>query len=1056
MLDINRLLTALDLSDLVRQAGGKLANGRQSCACPLHGGDNPAAFHLFTSEDGHPMWHCFTKCGSGNALTFLARWKNLEGMALIHEAADRAGLSMSEIGLTEQAAAEYKARELRRDVLDLAARYYRGCFAKNRAARAYARKRAFGWQALSRFGYSDGSHGLRDYLKAQGADLKLAREVGLLRADGTDFTAAANGKKASPCGYLIYLHTASGRTEYLSARAITPAGEMPDPNDKSRNLPTNREHFPQAIEKQVYRAEVKGDRGLVIVEGQADAESLRQLGRSAWALCGTTLTDDDVRAAGARASVHLVLDDDGQRPGTEDEKAERRQRAAERVNKIATRLGPLTLVGVSFADEIKDFNEWLQHGADRPAVLRALKLAKPWIDVQLDAAGRASVAEMDEVAHRLAALVARLPDAARDRYFRKAAKVLELTPREFTQLMTQQRGKGGDYVLSEVRGGRMHFMGMPLCNWSAHISDELTIEDGFSPGHVRYTIEAQLASGEPLDTLEVEASEFEKMEWTTRWGARVVNFVTGGRASQLARAIKEVSAGNGLRRERVYTFTGWTGDNGHRGFLSASGRLHAGGLDPQTRVDLGSNNMRHYHLPEPPTGEAAEAAVRASLAFLDVAPRAVTAVLWAAMYAAPLTSLRPLNAVVWPYGPTQSGKSTITHLALAHFGAGFIGTRDFHAPADWTSTYTALEGLMFMAKDMPFVIDDYAPQMTSEAEARDLRKKAALIIRTVGNRSARGRSQGDLGQRKDRPPRGLVLGTSENPILGQSLVGRMIYVTVNRGDVLKDGGNPALDKAQRQAGAGLPAQAMSLYVQWVATNYERVTKNLAASIDEAAAWARQQFPRDQSRLPDYFAILHAAQDLALTCFTELHWLTIKAAEEYSEANRAAILEVVLGQADKIAAESPAQMFFKALDRLFEGGRIYLVPKSYAEGAARPSERAVQVGWFDPQRADVIWLSLEPCLQEVKRFYELLTQHLDTPLDAMRRHLQQARVLKREDKGHIEVSVWLEGKTRRALEIDIARVEELYQVNLLPVDKTRADPSEPPAPLRPIKLPPEIS
>src|SRR5690606_29869570 len=123
---------------------------------------------------------------------------------------------------------------------------------------------------------------------------------------------------------------------------------------------------------------------------------------------------------------------------------------------------------------------------------------------------------------------------------------------------------------------------------------------------------------------------------------------------------------------------------------------------------------------------------------------------------------RSLNAVIWPYGPTQSGKSTISHLALAHYGAGFIGTREFHAPMDWTSTITALEGALFRAKDAPIIIDDFAPQFTSEAEARELNRKAALVVRSVGNRSARGRESGDLKARALRVPRGLVIGTSEN------------------------------------------------------------------------------------------------------------------------------------------------------------------------------------------------------------------------------------------------------------------------------------------------------
>ncbi len=119
-----------------------------------------------------------------------------------------------------------------------------------------------------------------------------------------------------------------------------------------------------------------------------------------------------------------------------------------------------------------------------------------------------------------------------------------------------------------------------------------------------------------------------------------------------------------------------------------------------------------------------QTAVNASLDFLSVGPRRVTAPLWAAMYAAPLTIFRSLNAVINVYGTTQSGKSTLAHLALTHFGADFIQGRDFHAPMDWTSTVTAIEGAMFTAKDIAIIIDDFAPQFASLTEARDMHRKA--------------------------------------------------------------------------------------------------------------------------------------------------------------------------------------------------------------------------------------------------------------------------------------------------------------------------------------------
>ncbi|MCP4567237.1 MAG: DUF927 domain-containing protein, partial [FCB group bacterium] len=151
----------------------------------------------------------------------------------------------------------------------------------------------------------------------------------------------------------------------------------------------------------------------------------------------------------------------------------------------------------------------------------------------------------------------------------------------------------------------------------------------------------------------------------------------------------------------------------------------------------------------------------------------------AAMYAAPLTPIRSLNAVLWIYGTTQSGKSTLSHLALTHFGPTFSKGHDYRAPADFgTSTVTSLEGVMFSTKDAPVILDDYAPAHSGAAEARRIAKSAHYVVRSVGNRSGRGRARADLSEQTLRPPRGLVITTAENPLVGQSIVGRMIYVPI--------------------------------------------------------------------------------------------------------------------------------------------------------------------------------------------------------------------------------------------------------------------------------------
>ena len=92
----------------------------------------------------------------------------------------------------------------------------------------------------------------------------------------------------------------------------------------------------------------------------------------------------------------------------------------------------------------------------------------------------------------------------------------------------------------------------------------------------------------------------------------------------------------------------------------------------------------------------------------------------------------------------------------------------------------------------------------------------------MGNRFARSRLRADLSQQTTRFPRGLVLMTAENPLVGQSIVGRVVYVPIAPGEVLPDGSETdkghgdRLSALQIQAQAGLLSQAMSLCVQYIA------------------------------------------------------------------------------------------------------------------------------------------------------------------------------------------------------------------------------------------------
>ena len=64
--DVEELLHRIDLAELVERLGPATltyvrGKGEYRGRCPLHGGDNPTAFHIFQNSDGDWRWKCWAK-----------------------------------------------------------------------------------------------------------------------------------------------------------------------------------------------------------------------------------------------------------------------------------------------------------------------------------------------------------------------------------------------------------------------------------------------------------------------------------------------------------------------------------------------------------------------------------------------------------------------------------------------------------------------------------------------------------------------------------------------------------------------------------------------------------------------------------------------------------------------------------------------------------------------------------------------------------------------------------------------------------------------------------
>lgn len=1045
----NEIKSRIDIVDLISETVKLKKSGHSYTGfCPFHDNLHTPSFVVWQDTG---TWKCFGACNTGgDHYSFVMKRDGIEFRDALELLARRAGIELRPLTETERTAIK-RERERQDATNELLARATDFFFKQlwtaqpgSDKALTFARSRGLNDQHLKaiRWGFSRSDDALLKAMMSsdEGATLlPLAREIGLIRSDGRDFTANADGDKVSPAGWLIYPCIMNGRVTWMTARAC---GEIKQ-GSKSRNLPLSQ----MLGSRQIYRADhdlwdgqaadqdhprgrrvgpILRDDGLVLVEGPADAETCRAWGWPAWAMLGAPVNEeenkalvDDIRKRAERGTLYAAMSND--------------TAGLNFANKISEMIGPLTrIVFWPKPEGAKkgDANDWLtKQNATTDDVTQLFEESFTYLDIQIQqAASLRDVRKKAENIEHLADLVVRLDSTERRIYINSIGdrKGLDISRREFEKMVGERLSRSNSSGVKVVNG-ELTWWSEPLINALPRVESEFIIDDGHNTPTIQYHITGKLAGGQPLPGIDVDAGEFDGMKWIGKqWGARVFAYLGSSKNHLLKRAILENSLPT-LKRETMYTFTGWYTVGSERSYLTASGALSSKGLNDGARVDL-PNNLSYYSLPKPPTGPDLIEAIQASLRFIDIAPDTITATLWSAMYTAVMTSVKSLNAVLWVYGPTQSKKSTISHLAISHFGERFVQGRDYKAPKDWTSTAADMEVTLFTCKDVPVILDDYAPQFTSSKEAAAMAKAAHYIVRSVGNRSSRGRRQADMSARAQFLPRGLVIATAEQPLSGQSIVGRTITIPVEFSNI-------NLDRLSAcQAEHALYSQAMAGYVAWLAENWDMACAEFQKIVLASQERMRGVFS-NQDRLTDYYSALNAGSRLALMWMREVGALSEVDAESRATLNDVALCELLSGQSTRISQQSPVLKFFQALDDMLTQGKVVLAPKEI-DSFAVPHD-ATLIGWWNVKDGDAhIYLMTAPALKEVKNFWAGLDERFDTLMDALRREMWQFGYLVNRDKEQIEPSKWInkEYGTRRVLWIDAEKVYKELNVDILKLHK----------------------
>lgn len=491
----------------------------------------------------------------------------------------------------------------------------------------------------------------------------------------------------------------------------------------------------------------------------------------------------------------------------------------------------------------------------------------------------------------------------------------------FKSLYGQEDGSIVYYKSDQITGVEP----VPLGNFWARITDVITKDNGIEEEKY-FKIIGREQNGKPLPEVEIPVAQFEKLAWVTEnWDVRAVISADRNAKSKITQAM--MLSSYDAHRRHIYSHTGWRLVQDQRTFLTNGSAV---GI-PNISVEL-DDDITDYALPQPNDDKEA---LQHSFNFLNIGSHSVVLPVWTAMFLAPLNEIIDTCFTIFLVGTSGSFKSAITGLALNHFGHAFNYNR---LPASWNFTENKLEKLLFLLKDLPLVIDDWAPGQDA-GKQRELESKAERVIRAQANRQGRGRLTADTSSRRTYKPRGLLITSGEQQPGGQSHNARMFVVEIKKNDIDQKHFFEALEKKH------LYSQAMSQYIQWLAGRWDELKQSLPVAVRKWREKATADDKNQHARLPNAVALMYVGLTVALQFFVDKKIVTSKDAKKLADESWNLFIESTKEQSARVEMERPAYRFLDALITLVTQGRFVFGHVSNTTPLSVEPPR-IQIGWRD--------------------------------------------------------------------------------------------------------------
>lgn len=282
MTDIQTIKDRLKLEDLIAESFTLTGKGRQL---------STQEHDSLKIRTDWQRWYWYSRGTSGDLIDWYMQQYNCDFRSALEDLARRAGVEVAPLTPERQQALD---RQRAQDaIFRLAAAHYHRQLLASPTALAYCQKeRCWTLDTIQReqIGYVPYPG------EGQGGGATDNKDLSVeLRAAGLLTHPAAKAVLSIPAGMIVYVHQERGRVVYLSGRSIE--------GKRHYNLPVDiigaKPVYTNDVDRRTCDAHL-------LVEGQADAISLGQLGIPATALCGVAVAE----LAEPRRYSHIALDND--------------------------------------------------------------------------------------------------------------------------------------------------------------------------------------------------------------------------------------------------------------------------------------------------------------------------------------------------------------------------------------------------------------------------------------------------------------------------------------------------------------------------------------------------------------------------------------------------------------------------------------------------------------------------------------------------------------------------------------------------------------------------